>query len=400
MAPYGKYALIPLFLALSAFGGYATLGALGKNGLGAVLRDVLTGSRSALVGAPEPFKRSYTGISRVDRQLSTLVAFFSAAIDGDVPPENLLVFVWGMSQFAAGWTLMLLESLRAGNSGRVVSYAPILGFFMQNLTWTVSLPIWLVLHLLTSPVAKLQSADGATAKKALEPRNPWDAALIPISVVLAFVVPTVMMKVPGLSASAHYTWHAIWQVFPLWNALLLPLLRLGQNRTPGPGNKTPGPSSVYKFALLLAAVGHLPIAVLSVLPGPLRSLLAAHAPALLRPFVERGTLANIFVPPSWPLSAHQFSVDPTAYTSLERSHLATQFLQYDIYVGAVPFLLWALYLHRTAAKSAGLVDALAGAGFWFAVGGPHAAVAALLWNRDNDVLESGDGATKEEKKKN
>lgn len=71
------------------------MGAASRNGLGAVLKDVVRGSRSVLLGAPEPFKRCYTGIAAIDAQLSLAVALFSTLIDGDVPPENFAFFVWG-----------------------------------------------------------------------------------------------------------------------------------------------------------------------------------------------------------------------------------------------------------------------------------------------------------------
>lgn len=71
------------------------MGSASRNGLGTVLKDVVSGSRSTLLGAPEPFKRHYTGIAAVDSQLSLTVAFFSAMIDGDVSPENMAFYVWG-----------------------------------------------------------------------------------------------------------------------------------------------------------------------------------------------------------------------------------------------------------------------------------------------------------------
>ncbi|KAI1854539.1 hypothetical protein JX265_007591 [Neoarthrinium moseri] len=409
MAPYIKYALVPLFVGCSVFGAYATIGSLKHNGLGAVLRGVASGDRSSLLGAPEPFKRSYTGVAAIDGQLRILVLFFSALLDGAVPPETRLFYLWGMGQFVAGWTLVLLESLRAGNRGRAVSWIATFGLIFQNISWTVALPIWLAMHLLTSPVAKLRNGDGDAARKTLFVLL-WDMALIPSSVTVGFIAPAILMPMSELlhqSAATHYNWIAIWQAFPLWNALMLQALHQallfvvgslelrdekGEKTTPGKGYVTAA-ADVYGFALTVATFSHVPVLALSVLPPPLRKLLASFFPSYAT-YIERGTFANIFVPhsPSSPPS-----VVPTAYASGDLAPVAIQFLQYDLFVASVPFLLWALYLYQTTVKNPSLVTALKNVGYWTLIGGPHAAVAVLLRERDDTVLE---GEAPLEKKKN
>jgi hypothetical protein len=75
--------------------------------------SIFPGSKSALV-------RNYTGVTAVDGQLSTLVTFFAPVVQGGSEPLNLFS-LFGLGQFGAAWTLLLLESLRKGNQGKVIS---------------------------------------------------------------------------------------------------------------------------------------------------------------------------------------------------------------------------------------------------------------------------------------
>lgn len=79
----------------------------------------------------EPFKAPYhppgpiprwTGIQVVDDQLVTLTGFFAAMFLDDRPYETRLLLLWLFGQFAAIWTLMLLEGVRRGNKGKFVSW--------------------------------------------------------------------------------------------------------------------------------------------------------------------------------------------------------------------------------------------------------------------------------------
>lgn len=209
---------------MSAFGLRATLGSLATNGMGPILSAVLDPSTdAALPGAPLPLKHSFTGVGPLDRQLAVLVTFFSALIDDPGAGGEVLAFyVWGMAQFAAGWAALVLEGRRAGNRGAVVSWVGTVGILFQNLTWTFAVPLYLGLHLLTSPIARLGSQGsrkevGEAARRSLFVYL-WDLALLPMAVTLGLVVPTVFMSMPFLfqqTAATHYNWIAYWQAFPL-----------------------------------------------------------------------------------------------------------------------------------------------------------------------------------------
>ncbi|KAK7949763.1 hypothetical protein PG988_016402, partial [Apiospora saccharicola] len=395
-----KYALVAIFVACSGFGGWAALGSMEKTGLTALIETVLAGDRAALPGGPEPFKRHWLGLAPVDGLLNFLVAFFSAMVDGvnntdsqgKVEWNGYLFYVWGMSQFVAAWAVLLLESLRVGNRGRLVSYIGFAGLLFQIGTWTVVGPLYLALHLLTSPVASARArGDGPKARRALFVLL-WDMALIPAVVTLTDTLPAVLMNAAGASASAHYKAIAFWQFFPLWTVLLQAFLHPMCSFLFGsllPVDGAVRPDRVRRRPRALVAV--------SLAPAAVRTWLAVHAtspllnlPASYASLFETASFTEIFIPASPfhpPTIVATSAVDGTvSYSGLAQA--GAHFLRYDMFVGAVPFLLWAVYLHQTTVKTPlsplALIQKI---GFWFLVGGAYAPAVALLWDRDAVVLE-------------
>ncbi|KAI0883532.1 uncharacterized protein GGS22DRAFT_195223 [Annulohypoxylon maeteangense] len=390
------------------------MGQMGTNGLGKLLRQV-TGAGAELTGAPTPFKREFTGITGLDKYLSVLVAFFASLVDdGGAGWEVTAFYIWGMAQFAAGWTVLVLEGRRSGNRGRIVSWVGTAGIVFQNLTWTFIVPLYLALHLFTSPIAKLGGKDaksrGDAARQSLFVYL-WDLALIPLAVTLGLVVPTIVMSLPELlhqSAATHYNWIAFWQAFPLWTVLVLDILHnacyflfgslspqdaQGKPTTPGNGFMV-AVSGVYQFGLIISAVTQIPILAISLLPTPLRSTLAATFPKYAS-LISQITFARTFVPHS--LSAPP-TLDPSNYGPGDLAPLVINFLQYDLYTGNTTVLLWALYLHVTTSGRP-FTKTLSTTIFWTLIGGPSAAAIALLWDRDELVKEGEDKVAIEAKTK-
>lgn len=117
--------LVASLLACALVGGYAAVGSMDRSGFSdAIFAHVVDAEPGAggFPGAPAPLLRRYTGIEAVDYVLAVLVGFFSGLIGGDVAPQYRLFTLWGMTQFGACWTLVVLEGLRAGNRGRLVSW--------------------------------------------------------------------------------------------------------------------------------------------------------------------------------------------------------------------------------------------------------------------------------------
>ncbi|KAI0552946.1 hypothetical protein F4679DRAFT_30566 [Xylaria curta] len=396
-----KYVLVPLFIGASFFGFRATIGTMLGNGLSVTLSSVSSGATASLKGAPSPFLTSYTGVAAVDFQLCAMISFFSAIIDGNVSWDATMFYVWGMAQFAAAWTLLVLEAKRAGNRGRLVSWVGTMGFLFQNLTWTFTVPLYLALHLVTSPTAKLKKGDGEGARRSLFVYL-WDLALLPMAVTLTFIVPAIFMSMPRLfqqEAATHYKWIAFWQPFPIWTILALGFLHYGCYYTLGsltPVNEENEPTTnghgymvavkgVYEFMLSLCGASHLPIVLLTVMPEAGREFLS-HAFPYYEPVIRSLSFSKTFIPIPWYDAP---SIDPTSYRSGDPGLLAQHFLHYDFYVGTFPILIWSMYLYQRTIKDASLGKMLSRAGFWFLIGGPAAAAIILNWDRDA-VTEEGE----------
>jgi hypothetical protein len=68
----------------------------------------------------QPLKTSFTSIAAVDRMLTSVTPFFWPLIDGSNPGASLYTFAIGGS-IASTWILVYLESVRNGNSFRLIS---------------------------------------------------------------------------------------------------------------------------------------------------------------------------------------------------------------------------------------------------------------------------------------
>ena len=104
-------------LLLAAAGFWALWGFPYKNGLLQILGDLSRPGASIPGPTMAPMKQSYTGIRTLDKQLTTLVGFFYTATDGNRADVSLSFLDLG-GQVLAAWTLITVESLRAGNEGK------------------------------------------------------------------------------------------------------------------------------------------------------------------------------------------------------------------------------------------------------------------------------------------
>jgi hypothetical protein len=104
---------------LSLLGYYNTFHTLNLNGTGSLLSAIVDSGPSAkLPGTESPLLRSYTHIKPLDEVLTFLVTFFAPIVDGRLDGYAR----WGLGQFGAAWTVIVMEGLRNGNNGRLVSW--------------------------------------------------------------------------------------------------------------------------------------------------------------------------------------------------------------------------------------------------------------------------------------
>jgi hypothetical protein len=111
-----------------------------NNGLFKQISDLAQQKQPFFPGSESPLVLKYTGVAAVDRQLTTLVAFFGPVFQGGNEPLNLFS-LFGFGQFGAAWTLLLMESFRKGNQGKAVS----LYFAPKPLAFGAVTKLWIAL---------------------------------------------------------------------------------------------------------------------------------------------------------------------------------------------------------------------------------------------------------------
>jgi hypothetical protein len=90
-----------------------------RNGTFDIVQDVVA-QNGFFPGTRDSLLTFYTGYKPLDSHLAGLVTFFAPVVDlrnGDLT----LAGIFGLGQIGAAWALMMLESLRLGNKGRIVS---------------------------------------------------------------------------------------------------------------------------------------------------------------------------------------------------------------------------------------------------------------------------------------
>jgi hypothetical protein len=71
-------------------------------------------------GSSELMRSHYTGIEPIDKFLVSLLVFFYPIVEGKSAPLSIFT-TWVVGQVAATQTLVMLEGLRRGNRGKLIS---------------------------------------------------------------------------------------------------------------------------------------------------------------------------------------------------------------------------------------------------------------------------------------
>lgn len=91
-----------------------------ENGTFDAITDGLKAKSPVFPGTTDAIVWKHSGVEVLDNQMRILVSFFAPVVDSINPELNLFsIFVLG--QFGAAWALLMMESMRMGNKGRIVS---------------------------------------------------------------------------------------------------------------------------------------------------------------------------------------------------------------------------------------------------------------------------------------
>lgn len=291
--------------------------------------------------------------------------------------------------------MLLYNILTAGERERRLTWLDLsrtgtFGLIFQNITYAVTIPVYLIIHLLTSPIS---SPDPTTDAVSVDAQ---DLFLLPFSVSGAFVVPTIMMALPSparVAPAAHYTWLALWQVFPAAQSVYHGLFR--RATAPIHFRRDAAGEQMDDLYRLLAALSFVPHATLLAVAATPARLVVPHALAAWLPMAgfadkkifEHISFARAFVP-HWPWDSPRVTAAALGARVVRvqgLTALVKMFLQWDLYVGGLAVLVWAVFVYAVARpenKGWVLARVLPRVVVWTALGGPVGAATMLLWERD------------------
>ncbi|KAB5540309.1 hypothetical protein GE09DRAFT_253672 [Coniochaeta sp. 2T2.1] len=326
----------------------------------------------------EPIRTWYTGIPPLDWALTLATIMFYPITDGSAPQLSVYGFHFA-GQFLGVLAVVGVEALRRGNRGCSLRFYSVWGSAMQLLGYGVIIPLYGIVHLLTSP------ASAANNEQQTRIANLEDLEAFPLALFVAYIVPAILMSIPVLSDPTRQWFGAVWQGVPIWSTvwqkIFVAYLRRNNRRgfaasTNARGRERRLLGRVYRFAFAACLVGQLvPLAIIAA---------ARLCPSLFPPGVaDVLTFWDVFVPPPF-------------WTGEKMKDMASGihgFFQYDQYVGSLGAVTWAVALYVKARGGLGMRDwvrlgvGLVGLGV---VAGPIGVVVWLIWCREEKLLSESD----------
>ncbi|KFY28002.1 hypothetical protein V493_03136 [Pseudogymnoascus sp. VKM F-4281 (FW-2241)] len=328
------------------------------------------------------FKRVFTGIKPLDTYLTHFTPFFGILTHaGD--DSSYLFWVWMIGQFGVQWAMFVMESLREGNKGSIISYIGLIGFLFQNLGLATVIPAFLLIATLTSTISRATSPTGLMSL--LKVHN-IDLNILPFSIVLAYFAPTICMMLPYPAINSHASWQgwmATWQFFPLYTVAIQWLLAsFFKAVDQGRGLKLKSDEGkmvayfwharpLYIGALFIAGVFHVNVLAICLLPEWIMDNLPIAGT------YRNVSFASVFLPPV-PLPPFE------VVSTIRGIHT---FLIWDMFVSGLAALVWAaLQTRNVSSRTFDAKWVLKAIGYTI-VTGPSGAFVMAMWERDSAIVE-------------
>ncbi|KAI3326278.1 hypothetical protein HD806DRAFT_532925 [Xylariaceae sp. AK1471] len=158
-----------------------------------------------------PVRTHYTGITAIDSIYFLVIAFIAGPLGWDegVRLQQLHFLV----QFFAVIAVWNVEACRARNSWRLLSFTALFALFYQTVGGAVIIPLYYLTHTLSTKSDTYYRSGRAVSL-------PYARGLL-FSLVVGYLVPTLAMYIPGLSAETAQLLTFIWQPAPLFVNILL-----------------------------------------------------------------------------------------------------------------------------------------------------------------------------------
>ena len=259
---------------------------------------------------------------------------------------------------------------------------------MQGLGYGFVMPVYAIVHLLTSQTAIAISPQLATA---IRTKDLVSVKTLSSSIVGGYILPSILMTVPLSSAVLHQWFGGLWQGAPVWVTLLQHCFACLPRNSDQASSKKGQPAQskqlasqdrsgemislyrAYVFAFAVSAVTQL--ATFGIIGA---------TKLFPRLFSHTLTFSDVFIPPKF------YSVAPMKNMAIGIQN----FFQYDQYVGSAAAIVWAAALHRKARKESmslkhwiWLVGEVLGMSL---IAGPGGALVSVMWNRDERIISDDD----------
>ena len=254
----------------------------------------------------------------------------------------------------------------------------IAGVLIFNQAHAVITPLYLALHLFTSPMASYPSPEAALI-------DVVDLEVLPLSFILAFVFPICLVALPAPSVvsvvfkQTAIAWYQQWNLYIAFTHFLLATTR--RQVYPPPEaidleRSTMLLRSVYGFVFIMGALPHMIVMVLSCTAGFWPSLFAKGTARVLHP----RNLLTVTSP----------------FSRVKARDLAQGIqwlIQWDHVIGTASMIVWATTLYMRTKQELGLGYDWSHT-LWRIImyafgGGPVGAAVGLLWERDELLLNVG-----------
>lgn len=257
---------------------------------------------------------------------------------------------------------------------------------VENVLMALIVPVYCVVHLVTSPTALPPSSSSLVQRKTSLLVHPAELTVLPWSIALGCLGPTAMILLSETGSKTQQIWVAVRQIHPVLSAifhLVLSFFTTSQASfgTPAQRNRIVMLSlqKVYNFAMFIAVIPHVATVTLMILSQTLPAMFGSGYATYFSP-------AAVF----WPTAF--WSYDDTKVVSVaEGAHM---FLQWDELVGVAAILVWAAALNRQALagqpQASGFLSMCWKIVLMSVVGGPVAAAISLIRERDEYTLELPD----------
>ncbi|KAI1103759.1 hypothetical protein F4804DRAFT_216143 [Jackrogersella minutella] len=395
-----KGVVVAALLLIYAFGVNALFGLLYRNGYFHALVRLRDEGPYHLPGSSNAILSFYTGIGFLDKLLTLASVMFANVTDGNLPELSLYAFHFG-GQYLAILVIVAIEGLRNGSKSNSFRFFSVWGCLMQATSYGGTMPLYALLHLITSPAAEDAGPALLEAVPTSELSELW---ALPQAFMLGYVLPAVLMSVPLFSNPVHQWFGGLWQGSPIFSMFLQKLLAFRFERHPPPRavcdsqklspsnskqSSTNSQSSIllaraqerdlltraYVFAFIWCVVSQL---------VPLILIMAVRFCPSVFPsgLHEAWTIYNVFVPPPF-------------WSIKQMKSMATgmhDFFLYDQYVGSTAAVIWSFALYLNSREMSERITDWVKLGLALAallvVSGPAGACVWLMWERDQVLLST------------